>query len=888
MTGDLGPAWWVRALALLLPARYRTEVVGDLLDERAEMVRTGSSTVRASAWLVGHLIRSAFASRARRDSLPEPRGPRLPVLDVLGRDVAYALRRLRQAPAFHATVIVTLALAIGATSAVFSLADSILLRPLPLPDPGRLAVVSFSRESSAGRTVGHSVDGAMWAAVRDHVSSIDAAVSNWGSQGVNFVSGDRPSFVRNQQIGDGYFRVLGVQPFVGREFSKDEARSGGPAVAILSFGFWQRVFQGRDALGQTILLRGEPFTVVGVMPEGFRGLADSDVWTPLKGVGQGTNYMVVVRLRAEATLAEVDAELGSLGAAPFTMLRPNPAVKRRLVLTGLQDAVVATARQPIVLLGWAVGALLVIACANIAALLMARGVGRSKEIATRMALGGRRSAVVRQLMTESLVVAVIGGALGVLVAFAGLEALKSIGVATFAEWQRVSLDARTVAVSLGLSCLTSVLFGLLPAWQISRVDVQAALTAGGSRSIAGASRHLARRVLVCAEVALGIVMLVAGGLLLRQFMFLQSLDPGFSTERLYSVSASLQDARYRDPAVVDDLFSASVERLRQTPGIEAAAVSQGLPYQRLLNLGFSVEGKPDDDRQPPIANVAYTTPAFFETFGIAIVEGRAFNDRDDTGMPRVAVVNDMFRRIYFKGEPALGRRLRFGAASVEVVGVSRDVQQFGAGFTLPDMRRGPIVAPPTVYFPVKQSERGLLVAFSPVWTVRARSAAGVGAALTQAIHDVDPLLPVGPVRAMDQIVADSMAQPRLLTLLVGTLALAALLLAAIGIHGLIAQIVSERRREFGIRLALGATSLQIARAVTVLGVGLAGLGALAGAGLSIPASTLVSAFVPNLGTRDLTTYVAVAVVVVVVAAASSVLPTLRISRLDPVKILREM
>ena len=812
---------------------------------------------------------------------------RLPVLDVLARDLRYGLRRLRWAPAFNAIVILTLALVIGATGAVFSLADAILLRPLPLPEPDRLAVVSFKRVSAAGEFAGPSVDGAMWAAVRDHATLIDAAVSVRGSPNVSFASGGRPSFVRTQLIGDGYFRVLGVPPFLGREFTRDEARPGGPAVAILSFGFWQRVFQGRaDAIGQPVLLRGEPFTVVGVMPEGFEGLFEAAVWMPLKGAGQGLNYMVVARPRQGVTFAQADAELAALGTAPFAMLRPSSTTNRRLVLTPLQDTLVDGVRQPLVMLGWAVTAVLLIACVNIAALLMARSVSRSREVATRMALGGSRAAVVRQLMVESLVVAVIGGTAGVLVAFAGLEALKAIGKTTFSEWARVTLDGRTVAVSLGLSCLTSIVFGLLPAWQTSRVDVRAAL-AGGSRSVAGASSHAVRKLLVCAEVALGVVMLVGGGLLLRQFMFLQSLDPGFTAERLYSVSTSLQDARYQDPAVINRLFSTSIERLRQTPGIEAAAVSQGLPYQRLLNMGFRIEGRPDDDRQPPITNIVYVTPGFFETFGIAIVEGRAIDGRDGANVPPVVIVNETFRQIYFKGEPAIGRRLRFSDQAREVVGVSRDVQQFGGGFSLPQMRRGPIVATPTMYLPAAQSDRGLLSAFSPVWTVRARSAADAATALTAAISAADPLLPLGPLRAMEQVIGESMAQPRLLMLLVGTLALAALLLSAIGIHGLIAHIVSERTREFGIRLALGAPTGRIVRAVAQSGVVLAALGAAIGVALSFPATSLVAASVPNLSTRDLPTYLGVATVLVIVALVSSLLPTLRIARLDPVRILRD-
>lgn len=813
---------------------------------------------------------------------------RLPIFDALASDLRYGLRRLRKAPGFNAIIIVTLALAIGATGAVFSLADAILLRPLPLPNPGRLAVVSFSRVSTAGEFTGPAVDGAMWTAVRDRVKLVDAAISVQGSPSVSFVFAGNPSFVRTQQVGDGYFRVLGVTPLIGREFTLEEARAGGPPVAILSFGFWQRVFQGRtDAIGQAILLRGEPYTVVGVMPEGFEGLVESAVWIPLTSVGQGLNYMAVARLRDGVTVEQANAELAALGAEPFTMLRANSSSQRKLVLARLQDTLSAGARPSLVMLGWAVGAVLLIACVNIAALLMARSSSRFKEVATRIALGGSRAVVVRQLMVESLIVAVIGGAAGVLVAYAGLEGLKTIGKTTFSAWGQATLDARAVAVSLGLSSLTSLVFGLLPAWQTSRIDVQSALLSSGSRSVVGGSSHLMRRLLVAAEVALGVVMLVGGGLLLRQFLFLQSLDPGFTSDRLYTVSTSLQDARYRESAAITQLFTSSVERLRGTPGIEAAAVSQGLPYQRLLNMGFRIDGQAESDTQPPIANFVYVTPGFFETFRIAMAEGRPIADRDRAGMPAVVVVNETFRQIYFKGEPALGRRLRHSNSTMEIVGVSRDVQQFAGGFSLPQMRRGPLVASPTIYLPAAQAERGLLGAFSPFWTVRARSAAEASSALATAIQSADPLLPLGPVRAMDEVMGESVAQPRLLLLLVGTLAIAAVLLAAIGVHGLIAQVVAERTREFGVRMALGAPAGRIVRTVAQSGVGLAALGALVGMGLSFPATSLVAASVPNMSTRDPATYFGVALVLVIVATVSSLLPSLRIARLDPVKILRE-
>lgn len=816
----------------------------------------------------------------------------LPIVDALRRDLSFAVRRLRKAPGFSAAVILTLALVVGATSAIFSLADRILLRPLPLPRPDRLAVIGMFRVSAKnGSYTTASVDGAMYRALRERATTVDVAAAGSGVQGVNFVSGNVPSYVQNKQVGDGYFRVLGLPPAIGREFTTAEAQPGGDAVVVLSHMFWRRLFHGEpSALGQTILLRGEPFTVIGVAPEALSEFDDADVWTPLNGVGGGLNYQAIARLKDGATIESADAELATFGEAPFTAQSPmDDGDSRRLVLQDMKTVLFDGTRQPIVMLGWAVATVLLIACVNIAALLMARSGGRSKEIATRMALGSGRLAVVRQLMIESAVMAAIGGVLGVLVGMVGLEGLKAVGGGTFSAWTQAALSGRTVAVTLGLSALTCVLFGLLPAWQTSRIDVQRALVDGGSRSIAGGSRHFARRLLVVAEVALGVVMLVAAGLLLRQFASLRSLDPGFSPNRLYTVSVSLQDARYESPDSVNQLFDRSLDQLSRTPGIEAATISQRLPYERLLNIPFSIDGVALDMKRVPLANIAYVTPTYLSTFGIPLRDGRDLDARDTASTPPVMIVNETFARIYFKDAPPVGQRIKIGmrGPSVEIVGVTGDVQQFGTGFYVTGMHRGPILTSPTIYLPAAQTSAGFFQAFAPTWTVRAGSAAAAAEALTRAISAVDPMLPLGELRSMSDVVDRSMAQPRLMMTLVGALAVAALLLSAIGIHGLVTHVISERTREFGIRLALGASASGMIRDVAKAGVVLAAVGAVVGFVLSFPATQLVGAFLTELTTRDVRTYVGVAVLLFLVASVSSVWPALRLLRLDPAKTLRD-
>ncbi|MEZ5319695.1 MAG: ABC transporter permease [Vicinamibacterales bacterium] len=824
---------------------------------------------------------------------------RLPIVDALWRDLKYGVRVLRRSPAFTVTAVLTLALAIGANAAVFSLAHSLLLAPLPYPEPDRLAMVVTHYIGADGAVIDTDIsqDGRQWEAARDRVPSIDAAVLSGGGSGVNMILGETAVIARQQRVSAGYFRVLGVAPLVGREFQREEDVPNGPAVTILSYRLWQRAYGGKpDILGQTVFLRGEPYAVIGVMPEGFESWADPDLWTPLRpstrGEGGGTNYEVIARLRPGVTWAQAAGELASLSTPDLFESRGRPREGVMMVegLEPMQQAMATSygLSQPIVMLAVSVGIVLLVACVNLAALLLARGAGRVKEIATRMALGSGRRAVVRQLMVEAAIIAVLGGAIGLGVGYVGLEWLKDLGSDVFGEWDAVSLDGTVVAVTLLASLVTSVLFGLVPALQASRIRVQAAMTDGGSRSIAGSARHWPRRLLVVAEVALGVVLLVSAGLLIRTFVQLRGLDPGFDPDGLVTTTASMQDKRYESAERVNRLFDDTLRRLEATPGIEAASVSLELPYARLLNLGFAMPDDPDLTRT--ITNAMYVTPGFLDTFRIPLRDGRAFTDRDRIDTPPVAVVNQTWVRIYSPQRPAIGRRIAIMGEEREIVGVMGDVQQTQS-FRLDEITPGPIVSLPLVLVPASQTTdaalRTLHTWFWPVWTVRARSASVAAEALRTAIRESDPMLPIDDITTMDQVMARATSRQRLLMTLAALLAGAALLLSAIGIHGLIAHAVQERRREFGIRLALGATPAGTMRAVAGGGILLAAIGAMLGGLLSIPATRLVEAFLWGVTERDPATYAAVAGFMLLVAGVASVVPSLRILRLDPAETLRE-
>jgi predicted permease len=825
-------------------------------------------------------------------------------LDTLGRDVRCALRVLWRTPAFTATAVATLALAIGANSAVFSLADAILLRPLPYPHPEHLAAIVTIRQSPAGQDIDDSQDGATWEAIRDRATAVDVALAAPGfGRAVNLVVDHAAASVSQARVSAGYFRVLGVAPAAGREFTVDEDRPGGPAVAVVSHALWQRVFHGdRSAVGRTLRLRGEAYEVVGVMPDGFENPGDAaDVWTPARpsttGEGGGTNYLVIARVRDGHTWADANGELASIGGAFFTARGLKDGTTRWLALTPMQQELVQDARQPIEMLAAAVAMVLLIACVNLAALLLARGGGRAREIATRMALGSGRAAIVRQLLVESVVLGLSGGALGLAAAFLGLESLKTLGGATFQEWTRVTLDARALGVTAGLSLLTSLLFGLVPALQASRVNfnVNAALTDGGARVVSGGSRHWIRRVLVASEVALGVVLLVVTGLLTRTFINLRALDPGFDPSNVTTARASLQDARYATAAAITRLFDDSLAELARTPGVEAAAVSLELPYTRLLNNGFRLGDEPLDDDHQYIANFTYVTPRFFDTFRIPVRRGRGFTEADRADAPLVAVVNETFVRVWCKGLDPIGRTIGRGATARQIVGVVGDVQVANSGFRFPGSGSGPLTTSPLVFLPTAQTSDGFYRTvhtwFTPVWSVRSSGAANPGQTIAHAINAVDPLLPVGSIRSMASVQAAATAQQRLLMTLVGVLSIAALLLSAIGLHGLIAQNVADRTREFGIRLALGATAGGTVRSVAGSGLALAGIGAIGGGGVSVLAvrfaQSLNATIFWSVGAHDPLTYAAVAACLLIVAAVASLVPALRILRLDPARALRE-
>ncbi len=810
---------------------------------------------------------------------------------MLVDDLRSGWRQLIKSPGFSLTAILTLGLAIGANTAVFSLVDAVLLKSLPYPQPERLGTMGaiYTRDGSEVERGSMALTGAGWQAVQSQARSIDAAIYSGLSSRVSLVAGSRTMSVTPERVSAGYFRILGVPPAIGREFTASEDVIGGPALAVLSDRLWHAVFDGdASVIGQSILLKGEPHVVVGVMPPTFRSNSEADLWTPIRpsttGEGSGTNYGLAARLKDGVTWAQAAAEAGR--AVDSTLPRRTSASGLTLshTLLPLQQQMTSDVRLPLLLLSAAVGVVLLVACVNLAGLLLARAGRRTREIATRLAVGGDRRVVIRQLLIESVLLAACGGLAGLAIGAAALEGLKATATnLLLTPWGEVALDARVLSVTLGLTALTAILFGLVPAIQATRLDVQAALAEGGTRSVAGGAKGWPRRMLVMAEVALSVVLLAGAGLLVRTFIFLQTQPAGFDPANVIAVSASLDDARYEKHESVDGLFARSLERLRALPGAESVSVSLGLPYERILNMGAELVREPGEFK---LTTATYVTPGYFETLRMPLVEGRALRESDAATSQPVVVVNQAFVTRYLGDREAIGEHVKMSGVLRQIVGVVGNTQQ-RAGF----MTYGPIDAVPGIYMPFSQFPGGGLRTFhgwfSTAWIIRqSRDGAVTDAAIRGAMAEVDPMLALSAIRSVDAVRSASLARQRVLMTLVAALGGLALFLAAMGIHALIASGVTERKRELGIRMALGATVHQTVRDAALPGIRMAIAGVVIGCAIAYSASGLIRRLLWGVKENDPITFVAVIGALLTVAIAASVIPALRVRKLDPVSLLR--
>ena len=809
-------------------------------------------------------------------------------LENLMRDLRYGGRVLRRNPGFAAVAIGTLALGIGANTAVFSVVDAVLLRPLPYPEPERLGAIAHYWRQQGEQGVETSQDGRTWELLRDHATYFDCAVfADWPTQ-VNFAAHGRVRYVAQQRVGAGFFRVLGVKPLYGREFTRDEDREGGPAIAVLSHGLWKSALNGDESVLQnTVMLRGAAYTVVGIMPPSFRTNTMADVWTPLRastsGEGGGANYGIAIRLRPGVAWAQAESQVNVIGAVRVKEWEKEiPAgASTWLGLVPLQRYLSEETEKPLVILWIAAGTVLLIGCVNLAGLLVAKGAGRTREIATRVALGGGRAIVFRQLLAESLLLAALGGIAGVGVGYVGMRGLEFLARDSFNLWQTVQLDVRVLLATGLVTLLACVLIGVYPAWQATRTDIHTALAEGGGRSVAGGRSRWPRQVLVVAEVMLSVALLTGAGLLLRTFVYLRGLAPGLDSSGVVTATLSLQDARYQTSDEVNRLFDMTLERMHEMPGVEAAAVGLSLPYERGLNSGIKLPGGKFE-----MSVFDYVTPEYFRALRIPLLRGRVFTAADGPRAGKVIIVNATFANKYLGRKNPVGMHVNEGRESLEIVGLVGDVPVKGSL-----MGYAPLAAMPVIFMPAAQASDSLVrlvhVWFAPSWVVRTSAPARDAiSGMQRAMESVEPLLPFSSFRDLGEVKSKTLGEQRLQATLMATMAALALLLAAIGIYGLIAHSVVERTRELGIRMAMGATTGQAISLVTLPGVALAAVGCALGCLLGWSAVDLMRHLIWGISPTDGATYIGVAGIFLTVAAAASLLPAWRITRLNPAITLR--
>lgn len=810
---------------------------------------------------------------------------------VLPHDWKVALRRAWHDRSFTLAVVLTLGLCIGVNAAVFSVVDLVFLRPLPYPQGDRLVQLHVAYQSDESEGIRDSFDGREWEFLRDRAGSLDLAVySRWAS-GVNCGDGSAAMYVQQQRLGRGFFRVLGVNPAFGRAFSAEEDVAGGPPVAVLSADLAATLFgAGPQAVGQRLWLRGEPYTVVGVMPAGFRTDTPADLWTPLRasrsGEGSGTNFAIVGRLREGVDPSQARAELGSLTPAFNAGQRLPDGPPPRLDLVALQAGITSDVRHPLMILVAAVGLVFLIGCVNVGSMMLAKSSGRAAELATRLALGARPAHLLRQMMVESLVVVSMGGVAAVAIGSATLHGLVALGADLFPILERAALDARVLLACGAMVLVAAGLAGVFPATRAMHVpprDVHS-----GARTTAGRRRFVSMGALATVQVALAVPLLVGAGLLGRTFLHLWNLAPGFDADGVYAARVSLQDARYATSEQAGRLLAEGAARLAAIPGVEAAAAGLSLPYERPLNMPVRFGAAAAGGEQPALTNLLYVTPGYFEVLRVPLLQGRFLAASDGAEAERVAVVNAAFVRDRLNGRPPLGEFLRFGGddGAYRIAGVVGDLQQ-GPGWG--DF--GPLAAMPAAYVPLAQvGERFLALVhqwFSPAWIVRSRISQGALARqVEEAIRSVDPLLPVAALSSMSEVKARTLGLQRFMAFLLSLVSALGLLLCVLGVYGLVSNSVAERTREMGIRLALGASPARVVGMMMRPGLVWSFGGLVAGLGFSWWGQRLLRSFLHGISSSDPATIGGIALLTLAAAAVASLLPALVVTRLNPSDALR--
>jgi putative ABC transport system permease protein len=819
-------------------------------------------------------------------------------MTTLIHDLKYAVRMLKKNPGFTVVAVVTLALGIGANSAIFSVVNGVLLQPLPFKDPGRLVVVAESTPQFSQMSFSF-LNFKDW---QEQARSFDALGGfNW--QESNLTGMGSAEHVSGKRVSASFFSVFGITPVAGRDFDAQEDRMGASPVAMISEGLWERRFdKSPDVVGKAITLDGKGYTVVGVVPAKFHYRGDADVYTLL---GQWDSIVArsreshpgihaVGRLKLGVTVAQAQADVSAI-ADRLAQTYPKSNQNHGAFVGPLAQQMVGDVRPALMVMLGAVGFVLLIACANVANLLLARSTSRQKEMAIRAALGARRSRVIRQLLTESLLLAFAGGALGLLVASWGTQAILAAVPGGLPRMENIQVDGWVLAFALVVSILTGVIFGLIPALQVSRIDLQATLREGARGSSAG--HHRLRALLVVLEIAASLVLLIGAGLMLRTMAQLSRVDPGFEVQNLLTFSVSVSPANRTSADKIRDSYRNLVEQVQALPGAQAVAVGSDLPLAGDDDeMPLFVNGRPRPTSQSEMAwALMYSTsPNYLHAMGIPLLKGRYFSDQDDKDSAKVVVVDDVMARGLFPGEDPIGKGIRIGIEAggelgeglnqpFEIIGVVGHVNHWGLDSDASAKIRNQI------YFPFVQFPDQILTAMGTGMTLLVRTNVNphsMETGVRAAVARMDSDEPVYNVRTMQQYVTESMADRRFSMLLLGIFASLALLLASVGIYGVVAYSTSQRTHEIGIRMALGAESAHVLKLIVGQGLTLV----LAGIGLGLAAAfgltRLMAGMLYGVRPTDAATFAGVSAVLTVVALLACYIPARRATKVDPMVALR--
>jgi putative ABC transport system permease protein len=811
------------------------------------------------------------------------------MIGALLQDLRYGLRILLKKPGFTAVAVLALALGIGANTAIFSVVNAVLLRPLPFKEPERLVMV-WEHNRPRGRTTnvinpGNFLD---W---RDQNTVFEQMASFYDDQ-LN-LTGDaaHPEEVPVQVVSTNLFSLLGTSPELGRAFVDEEGQKGRDTVAILSHGLWQRRFGGaRDVIGKTIMLNGQSHTIVGVMPANFRFYVKQatlinkpvELWLPqvftadMKG-RRGRFMSAIARLKPGVTLERAQAEMNTIGSR-LEQQYPEFNTGWGVNLVPLRMQMTGDMRAALFVLLGAVGFVLLIACANVANLLLARGASRRREMAIRTALGAGRARVIRQLLTESVLLAAVGGSLGLLLAVWGVDLLLTFAPKNLLGLEGIPLDYRVLSFTLGVSLLTGIIFGLAPALSSSRLNLTEALKEGTKGATGDGHSQRLRSLFVVSEIALALVLLVGSGLMIKSFMRLQTVDPGFRAENLLTFKLLLPETKYKEPQEQTAFFKQVIERTKTLPGVKEASAASYLPFTGLAAAtGFTIEGQPEPaPGQRPGVDVRVIDPNYFRTMGIPLLQGRTFTEREGSEPSNVVIINETMAQQYWPGQDPLGKRVLIQMTDplvpTEIVGVVGDAKHDGLDREVRAM----------AYWPHPQLP---YTAMNIILRTESDPAALV-AAVEREVQAIDKDQPIADVHTMEELLSESVSRTRFSTFLLSIFAGVALVLAAVGIYGVMAYSVTQRTHEIGIRMALGAQAKDVLGMVVGQGMMLALVGIAIGLAAAFALTRLISSLLYGVSATDPLTFISIALLLTGVAFLACFIPARKAAKVDPMEALR--